>query len=130
MRKTAKIAILLAGAFLPFLLFSEEKAPAQPPAPSAKPKDYGAGFEMFYKLGLPDVSKGKFVYIIWDHYYPEFDSINSRVSSFLLEENKQDKSILVVRNVQVIEAYDKKFLEDIRNKEDKEQKMLGIASSD
>ncbi|HBC86950.1 MAG TPA: hypothetical protein DCZ94_08360 [Lentisphaeria bacterium] len=146
MRKTAKIAIFLAVSCLPFFACSEDIQDQPPIAPlstpespkknsppaakdkDSKPKDYGAGFEKFYKLGLPDVSKGKYVSFIFDGSPMEYDDAfisSDRYKAFMLEENKQGKSIFVINNTQVIEAYDKDILENIRKEEAEEQKKQG-----
>lgn len=65
LRKTSFVAALsLTG----LLLQANAQTPDTPPPPAAqakpsdaKPKDYGAGFEKFFKLGLPDVSGAKYV---------------------------------------------------------------------
>ncbi|HBC86948.1 MAG TPA: hypothetical protein DCZ94_08350 [Lentisphaeria bacterium] len=134
MNKTLATILLLVVLFFPFSLHAQEQAPAQPVASETKPKDYGAGFEKFYKLGLPDVANGKYVYLSWG-LIEDYDESPGRngikySSNWLVKENKKGLSTFIVSGCYKVDVYDSDYLKEIKEEESLEKKSLGMGGPD
>ena len=82
----------------------QDAASSQP-----KTKDYGAGFEMFFKLGLPELSGARYVKLdlyssntMAQYFYdPSFSG-----NAWLLKEDKDGASVFILKDGRELEVYD------------------------
>ena len=85
--------------------------------PDSKPADFSKGFELFDKLGLPDISKGKYVKIKTsgcepDNYY--IGRLLSMDNAWLIKEDPEGLNVFMDLNGKIFKGYsqdyvDKKF---------------------
>ncbi len=121
------VAAGIASLLLSVPAFAQEAAPsapqgAQPQAQESaqKPKDYGAGFEKFFKLGLQDVSGAKYVKLdvfSSGFFDPAFYMQELSGNAWLLKEDKAAKSSFALRGGRAFEIYDNAALMKIKQKE-------------
>ncbi|HCE45687.1 MAG TPA: hypothetical protein DET40_19260 [Lentisphaeria bacterium] len=113
-----------------------EKNPAAQDRKELKPggpktKDYGAGFEKFYKLGLPDVSTAKYVKLeLYDYGNSSMSGFHIRSmgitgNAWMLKEDKAGKSLFIVDNCRLMEVYDHETLAKIKAREIEEKVKQG-----
>ncbi|HBC89113.1 MAG TPA: hypothetical protein DCZ94_19415 [Lentisphaeria bacterium] len=110
---------------------SNQKAEQKPAADqnvqkqdAPKIKDYSAGFEKFYKLGLPDASTAKYVKLdLYSSFGPssmygyQLRSMGVTGNAWMLKEDKTGKSLFIVDNIRLVEVYDYEALSKIKAKE-------------
>ncbi len=108
----------------------EQKAAGQnaQKADAPKIKDYSAGFEKFYKLGLPDVSNAKYVKLdVYSNYGPssmlsyQLRAMGIKGNAWQLKEDKAGKNVFIVDQCRTVELYDYEVLSKIRTKEMEEK---------
>ncbi len=109
---------------------ADDQQGQKPVAPKAK--DYGAGFEKFYKLGLPDASGAKYVKLdLYDFGGGSgmsgymMRSMGVTGNAWMLKEDKAGKSLFIVDNCRLVELYDHETLSKLRAKEMEEKTKQG-----
>lgn len=105
----------------------------------ATQSDYSDGFAKFYKLGLPDVSKAKYVKLdVYDYsggadyhdYAGQLYEMKLSGNAWMLSEEKDGKSVFVLNNCRTIEVYDEKALRKEREKKMLEEQKKQKAGND